>query len=588
MLAIGRPFVGLNTHDEPSSLLPGEAQEAVNVSLERGTIKKRPGVSSKIQLSEEVTGIFDYARQDGSVELVAVQGGKLVNLTDWVEVEIDAGSFGSSRPAEGAVVFDRLYVADGTGFKVTDGTSAFAPQIPRPSTPPTVAAVAGVNEDREGRYDYKYTYYSSTWGQESPSSNASAVVEVTGTTATVELDDWDLTTPDSRVDKIRIYRRRVDFNEGNWRLVIETDLPATTGTVVSDSSKDNDVSELYVAPVSFQDTLPAFDFFAYQAGVLWLAKAGSTDIYITRAGAPWVVDTSFALAGSGGGDNEPITGLAAFAGVLVVFKRHSIWIVSGNSQDTITARKTGSHVGCVSHHSIQQVGNLLYFAAEDGIYAFDGADSLNITERVEERYRLRNSTLDYRIVSVHDFAHDAIWWAIVPAGSSLASRVLVYWYRHSASIGRPSWTTYDFSKGVTALALVTDAATEDRHVAIGFHDGSLALLDDATPSKDDGQSFAARWKTGRLDGGDPFHEKAWRRIEVEASTSKDSSTGLVRYYLDDEEQPQELSFLENTRAVSRMRLGRRSRELTVEIWNADAEMEVQGFAIAADAGARAL
>ncbi len=84
--------------------------------------------------------------------------------------------------------------------------------------------------------------------------------------------------------------------------------------------------------------------------------------------------------GSGDGDN--IVGMSPIPeSSALVFKRRSIWAISGlNLIDFGTASITqvSKQTGCVSRHSIQNVGSAVFFLADSGVYALDiGLDASN-------------------------------------------------------------------------------------------------------------------------------------------------------------------------------------------------------------------
>lgn len=69
---------------------------------------------------------------------------------------------------------------------------------------------------------------------------------------------------------------------------------------------------------------------------------------------------------------EVITGLHSVGEALLIFTDKGLYALSGYSDETYTLTKVHGGVGCVSHHSIVQVGSVVYFLAVDGLYAFGG------------------------------------------------------------------------------------------------------------------------------------------------------------------------------------------------------------------------
>jgi hypothetical protein len=73
----------------------------------------------------------------------------------------------------------------------------------------------------------------------------------------------------------------------------------------------------------------------------------------------------------GGGEGDDITGLASWDDFnLVVFKRHSLYVVTADPQLPMaswTVTKISGDIGCVSHRSIARVGNDVWFLSDEGV-----------------------------------------------------------------------------------------------------------------------------------------------------------------------------------------------------------------------------
>ena len=86
----------------------------------------------------------------------------------------------------------------------------------------------------------------------------------------------------------------------------------------------------------------------------------------------WTTGTDYFDVGLS--DGQEITGLGILGEYLVIFKRKSIYVLSGSGPSDWKLSTTVNNlvnvensVGCVSHRSIVQVGNDLWFMSDDGI-----------------------------------------------------------------------------------------------------------------------------------------------------------------------------------------------------------------------------
>ena len=82
----------------------------------------------------------------------------------------------------------------------------------------------------------------------------------------------------------------------------------------------------------------------------------------------------------------------------LVFKRRSIWAISGlNSIENAFITQVSRQTGCVSMHSIQNVGSAVFFLGDGGVYAMDiGLDASNALGTLT-RFDLRDEPLSKAI-----------------------------------------------------------------------------------------------------------------------------------------------------------------------------------------------
>jgi hypothetical protein len=570
------PFIGVQKNLDSSFSVLEDAEDASNVNLNLGTIQKRPGWTFHADVSDggAALGIYEYVKLDGSKTQLVKAGGTLQKISSGSVIQLETG-FSSSELPSFVTINDKCYILDGSIFKVTDGTTVFDAPIARPASAPTLgSASAGV---LNGVYDYKYTWYSSTWGQESPASDASAVTTLSDQQIVITMST---TRPDTRVDKKRIYRRKVSASESVWSFYKEIAYGTATDT---DNTRDVDLDATSIAPLSLSTSLPGLRYAAYQAGVLFLAGDATNDLYFSRVGTPWELSSAVTIGSSG--DSDPITGLWAFQGVVIVFKRHSIWLVSGNTKDTIYPRKITSGIGCSAGHSIVEVDGKLYFLGERSFYIFDGAsDPVDIGERVREDIVTRNYARDPYVVGGHDHANGAIYWSYSGNQSGSNNRFYAYFYSNSIRTEQRSWIPWSFNpEEVTSIGMFSDPATNVRSVYLGFASGAVAELGG---NSDNGTEIIFFWKTGRIDLKKPFNWKRWGEFTIEFTKRTTASNIDVRYYLDGGAQTALGSSTQLT-PVLRKYIGQSSRDIQLEIYGAnDQPNEVIGWEMNAEVAGR--
>jgi hypothetical protein len=97
----------------------------------------------------------------------------------------------------------------------------------------------------------------------------------------------------------------------------------------------------------------------------------------------------------GAGDGDNIVGMSPIPeSSALVFKRRSCWAITGlNDIENASITQVSRQTGCVSRHSIQNVGSAVFFLGDDGVYAMDiGLDASNARGTLT-RFDLRDEPL---------------------------------------------------------------------------------------------------------------------------------------------------------------------------------------------------
>jgi hypothetical protein len=92
----------------------------------------------------------------------------------------------------------------------------------------------------------------------------------------------------------------------------------------------------------------------------------------------------------------PITAAHSFGQYLVVFKRKSVWVLSGQDDTSWTVRRIGRGAGAIASKSVIEHDGLLYFLADDGLHVTDGTaeKAADGNEKVSTWFRERLDTAE--------------------------------------------------------------------------------------------------------------------------------------------------------------------------------------------------
>jgi len=194
-----------------------------------------------------------------------------------------------------------------------------------------------------------------------------------------------------------------DMEDGTWSLItsgLKWELNSLQATVVNDkifftngidtvfSFDGTNISEYdfipkgkYIASISdassgiIYDRVFIANTYDYPSGVYWTDTA-----YLPSQENAWN-ETQLFFVGQNNGDI--ITGLYVWKGDLYIFKRNSIWRLSGASPEAGYLIKLTSEYGCISQDTIDEYKNGLIFLSDKGVIFFDGSFFREISLPIE-------------------------------------------------------------------------------------------------------------------------------------------------------------------------------------------------------------
>lgn len=200
--------------------------------------------------------------------------------------------------------------------------------------------------------------------------------------------------------------------------------------------------------------------------------------------------------------DDEITGIKAFGRMLVVFKRNSIGILSGYGRATWA--KTDQYIkgiGCVGGHTIKngRIGgsvqrDVLFFLADDGIYAFDGTPNIiKISIPIERKFiasasadRFNESRFSNAVATYSDKYN---WYVLnLSDGSDSTNDFMLiidcgrpFQMPIDGRLALPHWPV----DGIDANTIVTRQVSGADQIYFGGTDGFIYLFDESIYNEND-------------------------------------------------------------------------------------------------------
>lgn len=196
-------------------------------------------------------------------------------------------------------------------------------------------------------------------------------------------------------------------------------------------------------------------------------------------------------------DNDEIVELKVFRDALVIFCKRSVWALYGEGADLagLELVKINVPAGCISPDSVQEVGNNLFYLAEDHIYSLFSTDQSYISAKaVSENIQpiLKAISTAEKEKSTAVF-HDNKYYLSFPSGLTL-----VY------DITLEAWTKFTNIQANDFMVL-------DDVLYFSGDDGFIYRFNE-NKFTDDGTPISFLIKTKIIDFQAPIHRKKIRRM----------------------------------------------------------------------------
>lgn len=209
------------------------------------------------------------------------------------------------------------------------------------------------------------------------SSGVEQVRTVTAVTApSITIDGTPVTIDDdmpiSNNLRINIWRTLSGLTIPELVRTVPNNSYATTNNWIDDIA-DASLGRQYITPIRAPNPPPQVGVvLTFNNQIVYTEDHNDDDfVYYSEPGFPEYVPlaTNFFILPS---VDDGVTGAGISGSTLIITKNKSLYAISGElatDQFTVTPIAPGSNIGCVSHHTIQPVGGLLYFTHTNGVYA---------------------------------------------------------------------------------------------------------------------------------------------------------------------------------------------------------------------------
>jgi hypothetical protein len=233
----------------------------------------------------------------------------------------------------------------------------------------------------------------------------------------------------------------------------------------------------------------------------------------------------------GKGDGDDVVGMAPVPeNAAIVFKRRSTWAISDlELLPNAAITQVSANIGCVSRHTIQNIGSAIFFLSDKGVYAYDvGVDASN-TRGVLTQFDLRSEPLSKPIndqilaedmdeaqTSARSVYFNNRYYLAFKNGTD--TKIYIF---NSEIEAWESRDEYDFL--IKDFVRATPINETNERLYAATDDGKLILLEEGAL---DGAAKIAWTLDTRHYGGDNLDVESFRRGSF-AGETKESSVGLT-------------------------------------------------------------
>lgn len=370
-------FGGLNL-ESSSEIGNFEAAELTNLYIwNKGQeLRRRKGTELVREFPwDALIDGMEWVDIDGTAYLVTVISGTVYDALDGTDpLALGANRFtAGTRAVNGALLNQKLYLGNGVHQNVRFDGSTVKQVMPSQPTAPTATA-SSTAPTFSGQYKYKVTYTSAD-GVNSTPSDASNTVNLTNQSVSLTIP---VGTSAENIASRKIWRT---LTSGTTYYLVGT-VTGNITTTFADNTEDADVdltNELETGNVRFP---PCQYMVNHQERLCGIGNTteddGPTTLFISNFQEPELCPLVVPLDevdDPNQGIRIPIassgTAIGSFGNVLLVWTKSACYRLTGDNPNNWSFDKW-LDVGCVSHRTVRQYRNMLFWLGPDGVYLAEG------------------------------------------------------------------------------------------------------------------------------------------------------------------------------------------------------------------------
>ena len=388
----------------------------------------------------------------------------------------------------------------------SDVAQLFKPGLTRPTAAVTIAAGAGAVTSTGTTYRITWAHWSGTTliHESNPSPESNEIVVSNGGFSIANIP---ATAPDERTTHANLYR---SDNGGQYGFDQKVALGVTTATSsLATLSLGNplpyttagalDEYARGVPPYTkFVETYHDRMWFAGDPNYprrVWYSRLAEPESLDPRDKTGNYIDTR---------DGEAVTGLKRVGDLLAVFTSSATYVIQGYSDGAdgtgpgdFTMVKVSPSIGCIANSAIVNVGgprggDLIYFPAQDGIWAYNGSSFSYQLEDLRSYWRdayIADKANYENSTAIFDRFHGTYKLLIPAADSSF-----YYIGKPSPAGGQPDWCFDVRGRRDYSLGLLAAANSSFFETYTGSCDGYARKENQELVGDDDGIDKICKWR----------------------------------------------------------------------------------------------